>query len=120
MSRRRRARRRATTDRLELHAHLHWRGPLGAARVFRMEPEDRRLPAVVILRRGDMPHFETIAHVGPDGVVIVRAPAHFASRTVLVRLDDAPKPDAGRPRTPEERNKALEELAGSIDDPSFE
>ena len=43
--------------------------------------------------------FETIAHVGPDGTLTVRAPADLAGRDVRVRLEEAPAADGERPRT---------------------
>jgi len=67
-----------------------------------------------------MRHFETIAHVAPDGTVTVHAPPDLAGRDVRVQLDAAPALNGHRPRTPEERTKALEQLAGAIDDPTFE
>jgi hypothetical protein len=64
--------------------------------------------------------FETIAHVGPDGILTVRAPADLADRDVRVHVEAAPSPNGHHPRTTEERTKALEHLAGAIDDPTFQ
>lgn len=67
-----------------------------------------------------MRHFETIAHIGPDGILTVKAPADLADRDVRVQIDAPVASNGHHPSSIEERNKALEALAGSIDDPTFE
>jgi hypothetical protein len=60
--------------------------------------------------------YETHAHIGADGTLIIRGmPAGFAHSDVRVRID---KQSTNRSEATT-RNEALARLAGAIDDPSF-
>jgi hypothetical protein len=75
-----------------------------------------------------MTTYEIRAHIGPDGTLIVRVPAEFEDSDVRVLIEKhpgvngvSPSPAATPlPRTTQERADALDRIAGSINDPTFD
>ncbi len=65
------------------------------------------------------------AHVGPDGILMVKVPDQYSNTDVVVRVEHAPKESTiiSDIADPVERARRwrefVERVAGSIDDPTF-
>jgi hypothetical protein len=68
-----------------------------------------------------MTAFETTFHVGPDGKVVLSVPPELANRDVRVTVEPASNGTTPASRmTREQWREFLDNVTGSIDDPTFE